>query len=272
MGPYHPYPRRPPANIERTESKAVVSLVLGIVSMGCAGPFAGVPAIILGSIARRDIDRSNGTLTGRALAAGGIVSGLFGTGLGIVLALATLGVALSPEDDATNASLAMPPATTSPVDDAPTPPPPVARARGSTRSYGSLEVVDLDDSRGLGVQLAEITQRARGRTVVLQTYVRASPACDAIAAALPDKQMQRALANVTLVRVDIEEYNRELQGMTVETQTAPWFYKLDGRGFPMEALSADAWEANVPENMAPVLARFVHHAKTPPHSGSAPRR
>ena len=85
MGPLHPYVVRPPARTKRTESKAVLSLVLGLLSMGCIGPIAGVPAIILGSIARRDIDRSNGQLGGRAVAAGGIVSGLFGTGLGVVL-------------------------------------------------------------------------------------------------------------------------------------------------------------------------------------------
>ncbi|MDF2695512.1 MAG: hypothetical protein K0S65_3895, partial [Labilithrix sp.] len=60
MGPFHPYPPGRPARVAPTEIKAVLSLVLGILSMGCAGPVTGVPAIILGSIARRDIERSNG--------------------------------------------------------------------------------------------------------------------------------------------------------------------------------------------------------------------
>ncbi|MCW5832702.1 MAG: DUF4190 domain-containing protein [Labilithrix sp.] len=75
-----------------------MSLVLGLVSLGCVGPLAGLPAIVLGSLARRDIDRSRGTLTGRAVAAGGIVSGLFGTGLASSWRF-IMGAAFAPETD-----------------------------------------------------------------------------------------------------------------------------------------------------------------------------
>ena len=264
MGPLHPYVVRPPARTKGTESKAVISLVLGLLSMGCIGPIAGIPAIVLGSIARRDIDRSNGQLGGRAIAAGGIVSGLFGTGLGVVLVLWFAGAALAPEMPESRATIKRPaPVAASAAEpDEPSPasvsPPPVP---SGTRAYGSLEVVDLDRSRPLRAQLAEIVKQSRGRTVVLQTYVKASPACAAVAAALPDKRMQGALANVTLVRVDVDEYDNELRKMKVETRTPPWFYKLDARGNPTDAISADAWEANVPENMAPVLRKFVHPTK-----------
>ena len=238
--------------------------MLGLLSMGCIGPIAGVPAIVLGSIARRDIDRSNGHLRGRAIAAGGIVSGLFGTGLGVVLVLWFIGAALVPEPPESRATIRRPApvaASAAPPDQAPpasVSPPPVP---SGTHAYGSLEVVDLDRSRPLRAQLGEIVRRSRGRTVLVQTYVNGSPACAAIAAALPDKRMQGALANVTLVRVDVEEYENELRKMKVETRTAPWFYKLDARGNPTDAISAEAWEANVPENMAPVLGKFVHRAK-----------
>src|SRR5438552_417055 len=87
--PYQPL--MPP---QRSETKAVASLVLGILSLTCFGIFAGIPALVLGSLARRDIDRSQGRLSGRGLAAGGIVTGLFGTGLSLVIGLAVLGGAL----------------------------------------------------------------------------------------------------------------------------------------------------------------------------------
>lgn len=267
MGPFHPHPLRPPPRIERTEEKAVIALVLGILSMGCAGPITGVPAIVLGSLARRDIDRSSGTRTGRAIAAAGIASGLFGTGLGFVIMLCVVGAVLTPDGPDDTASLP-PPAEPASVatDDLLPPPAPVtpAPATAGTRSYGSLEVVDLDDTRGLRAQLVEITQRSRGRKVVLQTYAKASAVCEAVDAALPDTRMQGALANVTLVRVDVDEYDTELRQMKIETASAPWFYKLDAKGNPTDALSAEAWETEAPENMAPVLRRFVHRA--------APRR
>src|SRR5688572_5345766 len=79
------FPYGAPPLRRRTEGKAVASFLLGLMSFACFGALTGLPAIILGAMARRDIDRSNGTLDGRGLAAGGIVAGLFGTGLGFVL-------------------------------------------------------------------------------------------------------------------------------------------------------------------------------------------
>jgi hypothetical protein len=245
-----------------TDTKAVVALVLGLVSMACVGFFAGLPAIILGATARRDIDRSNGMLTGRRLAATGIVTGLFGTGVGFVMFLWVMGAYFAPATEATAPeatralSTAVEPRTAPPAAEMP-----------ATRSYGSLEVVDLDQSRPLRPQLAEIVARSHGRTVVLQTYLSSSAACAAVAESLPDTRMQRALANVVLVRVDAEEYDRELGKMKVETRTAPWFYKLDAKADPTDAISADAWDANLPESMAPVLGRFVH--KPPPSRRSS---
>ena len=38
------------------------------------------------------------------------------------------------------------------------------------------------------------------------------------------------------------------------------FYKLDSNAHPTDAISADEWDANVPENMAPVLGDFARGA------------
>ncbi len=259
MRPAEPPAYRPPFAVApppaRADVKAVASLILGVMSLACLGVVTGLPAMILGSMARRDIDQSNGRLDGRGIAAGGIVTGLFGTGFGFVLFLwIVTGLFTPPVTEAPLANAAMPPPTAV-ADDAPPEPPSLP---SGTRSYGTLEVVDLDLSRPLRKQLEEIVERTpRGRTIVLQTHVRTSSACSAVAASLSDLQMQRALANVTLVRVDIDEYDRELSSMKLETRTAPWFYRLDGKGVPTDAISAAAWDANVPENMAPALGRFV---------------
>ncbi len=239
----HPPPYHPVVHVQpppRAETKAVFSLVLGILSLTCMGIFAGIPALILGSIARRDIDRSQGRLTGRGIAAFGIVSGLFGTGLSLVIGLVVLGGALDAAREEGSA------------------PEPRTEVAG-THAYGSLEVVDLDGKRALKAQLADIANGAsgKGRTVVLQTYVKHSKECAQVAAALPDPRMQKALANVTLVRVDIDVFATELAAMRVETNAVPWFYMLDGTARPLDAINADEWDENVPENMAPVLGAFV---------------
>jgi hypothetical protein len=240
VGPYpshHPPPPKP-------DGKAIASLLLGVTSIVlCLGAITGLPAIILGSMARRDIDRSQGRLSGSGMAAGGIMAGLFGTGLGLVILMSVLGGAfeLAKEEPGPAA-------------------PPVPVASG-TRSYGSLDVVDLDESKPLRIQLAEAADRSPGKTLVLQTYARTSPECARIAVSLSDRRMQHALANVTLVRVDVERFAPELRAMRVETETHPWFYKLDAHAMPVHGISRSAWGESVPEKRAPVLARFVWAAR-----------
>lgn len=234
-----------PAPPARTEGKAVAALVLGVLSVTCLGGiFTGLPAIILGALARRDIDRSQGRLAGAGIAAGGIAAGLFGTALTLILAASMLGGLLGEQPAARDVRAEVPGRI------------PVA---AGTRSYGPLDVVDLADDRSLRPQLAEAVKNAssKGRTVVLQTYLRHSHECAELAGALPDPRMQRALANVTLVRVDVAQFGEELRSMRVETDAAPWFYKLDASGRPIDAINADEWDDNIPANMAPILGPFV---------------
>lgn len=68
----------------RTNQKAIVSLVTGIAGIVCCG-VAGIPAIIFGVMARKEIDRSGRMQTGSGLAMAGIILG--------VLALAWTAVA-----------------------------------------------------------------------------------------------------------------------------------------------------------------------------------
>ncbi len=79
-GPYGYGPPAVPAN----NSKATTSLVLGIISIFCCGFVVGVIAIVLGILARNEIEASNGTQGGSNLAVAGIVLGALGvlSGLG----------------------------------------------------------------------------------------------------------------------------------------------------------------------------------------------
>jgi hypothetical protein len=225
MGPYRPAPR--------TESKAIASLVLGVSSLFCLGAITGLPAVVLGALARKDIDRSSGSLTGRGIAAGGIMSGLFGTGLGFVMLLFVLGGVL--ED-------------TKP---------------------GALQVVDLREDRSFAAQMRTVVDDAKvsHRTVLLQTHSAKDVRCAQIAAALPDARVQRALANVTLVRVDVDRYSSELLAMHIETKSAPYFYVLDEGAVPVDAMSGREVDPSAPEKMGPTLAAFARGATEPKVKG-----
>jgi Flp pilus assembly pilin Flp len=76
-----PYP------VPQNSGKATASMVLGIVGVVACGFIAGIPAIILGKQARREIDASNGWLTGRGMATAGIVMGWIEVGLAILAAV-----------------------------------------------------------------------------------------------------------------------------------------------------------------------------------------
>ena len=81
-----PYGHRPTWVKKETDAKAVISLFLGLASF-VLGPATGIPAIILGSVSRRDIDRSGGRYTGTILARTGTLAGFFGVGFSVVFAL-----------------------------------------------------------------------------------------------------------------------------------------------------------------------------------------
>jgi hypothetical protein len=74
-----------PATISR---KAIFSLVLGIASFSCSF-VTGIPAILLGALAIRDVSRSRNRKSGMGLAIAGIVTGSLNTlvGLSVILIL-----------------------------------------------------------------------------------------------------------------------------------------------------------------------------------------
>ena len=78
-----------PGGPQPTNKKATWSLVLGIVGIVCCGFFAGIPALILGSSAKKEIAAGNGS--GAGMATAGIVLGWISIALGIlgVILLAT---------------------------------------------------------------------------------------------------------------------------------------------------------------------------------------
>jgi putative exporter of polyketide antibiotics len=72
----------------RTNQKALWSLILGILALVCCGLFAGIPALILGNSAKKEIAASAGAESGAGMAQAGVVLGI------IAIALSVLGLIL----------------------------------------------------------------------------------------------------------------------------------------------------------------------------------
>jgi thiol-disulfide isomerase/thioredoxin len=242
-----------------TDGKATASLVLGIISVMCFIPFTGIAAIIFGFLARRDINRSGGALGGGGLAIGGIVIGSLGTLLLAIYAVA-MGVAMM---SASHMASGIP--TGYPTSPFVLPPPtalPTATATGavaSTVMHGTIKVVSLGGGRPLQDQLSELrtSEIATGRTVIVQTTAAWCAACKEIDSTIDDPLLQKALANVTLVEVDTDEFGAELGALKMETDAIPYFFKIDSAARATDAISGDEWDENTPANEAPVLGAFV---------------
>ncbi|PWJ25463.1 uncharacterized protein DUF4190 [Branchiibius hedensis] len=94
-GPYQPYAVAP------TNGKATASLVCAIVSIFCFGPFLAVPAVILGVLARREIDRTGGQQGGSGQALAGIIVGIIVTALWVLFIVGMITLASSGNLDGT---------------------------------------------------------------------------------------------------------------------------------------------------------------------------
>jgi hypothetical protein len=60
----------------QTNQKAMWSMILGIVGLVCCGLFAGIPALILGNLAKKEISASGGAQTGAGMATAGVILGI----------------------------------------------------------------------------------------------------------------------------------------------------------------------------------------------------
>jgi len=243
------------------DDRAVASLILGVLSVvGCLawlGLPLGVPAVLLGARAHRDIRRSAGMRGGHGVATAGIVLGsigatLFFAWLGVVsIALVRGSAELARAIPAAAAPVAEPITRTDALDRHATTAPPEAPSDG---------VVELHASLGpLRAQLATQATAARrsGETLLVETTAQRCIPCAEVAAAAADAQVQQALKKVRFLRVDVGEFRDELKALRMNEPEVPWFYVVDVRGHPSDAISADEWDENVPANIAPVLGAFV---------------
>jgi hypothetical protein len=238
-----------------TDVKAVVALVLGILSL--LGTFCwmglplGIPAVVLGSLAHRDIRRSEGMSGGRGLATTGIALGTIGS----LLFVGWVGFFIFAMTTAKTAATSAPPSF-------PASPPTTATGASTVPpgGWGSIHVVELHASAvPLRTQIEDEEKAAKtaGETVLVQTTARACVACTEVARAMRDPALQKVLADVRLVRVDASELASELRSVGMSEPSLPWFYVLDARGATRDGVSADEWDDNDAEEIAPVLDAFL---------------
>ncbi len=83
-----------PGAAPRCNDKALWSLVLGILSIVAFGLIAGIPAIILGGSAKREIRAAGGMQGGAGLATAGVILGWISVAMIALIVLFVLAIAL----------------------------------------------------------------------------------------------------------------------------------------------------------------------------------
>ena len=80
-----------PPPTPQTSSKAIVSLILGILSLACCGFFSGIPAIIMGKSELNAIKEGRASEANKSIANIGMILGIIGSSLSL---LAIIGYAI----------------------------------------------------------------------------------------------------------------------------------------------------------------------------------
>jgi hypothetical protein len=260
--------RHPDARLNAT---ALLSLLAGIFGTICFfWGIGGVGAVILGIIGHGEIKRSEGRQYGEGFAIAGIVLGVLHL-VAIVVGFAVL-LAFSARPPAFAATTPPPlpptlgptPVPTAKSAPAPTPAeqPGAATRESGTRStrFGGVTLVDPggDPTTLQALVQSELSQAASAsQKVVLWVSTPDCAPCTGVSVALSNARLQSSLDGVRLVRIDARDFQVELVRRGIPVDVLPGFALLGTRGEPVDYVNGGEWDADIPENIAPVLGSFV---------------
>ncbi|HEX6765376.1 MAG TPA: DUF4190 domain-containing protein [Polyangiaceae bacterium] len=256
----------------RLSPTAMLALVVGIFSAVCFFVFmgiAGLAAVVLGFVALNEIKRSEGRLHGDGVAIAGIVLGVLHLG-GLVIGLALYITAHAGSKSTRGAPPIALPAP------APAPPAPPSAPKlvnpeqpggrtpdAATRATRFGEVTLVDPGPGAGT-LETLLREERGRAdaeharFLVWISSPEFPSCNGVSVALRDSRMQKALGAVRILRLNVNDYYVELSRQGLPVKVLPGFALMSPEGRPLDYVNGGEWDADVPENIAPVLGNFIH--------------
>jgi hypothetical protein len=262
-------PRSPDSRLNATALLALLVAIFG--TMCLFWGIAGIGAIVLGVVAMNEIRRSEGRQHGQGFAVAGIALGAVHL-LALTLGLAAMfaysarpGALFShPPPRPPRSTAFLPPKTPSTATAAPTSgehPGAASREPGTkTTSFGKLTLVDPGSEVGELLPLLTAQQRlAQSEHQKLVLWVTATDCtpCNGVSVALGNRRVQDSLAGVRVVRVDAVDFHVELAKIGVPIDVMPGFALLGPSGSPLDYVNGGEWDADIPENIAPVLGSFV---------------
>jgi hypothetical protein len=131
-------------------------------------------------------------------------------------------------------------------------------------SHADFVMVDLAPDDGpLRAQVLGWLGNAKDRIFMVETTAKWCRPCIGFTKYAGDPQMTKALAGVTLARIDIDQFDEdEIKSVGLSAAEVPWFVLFDDELAIQDAITSGEWDDDVPENMAPVLGAFAHGTYT----------
>ncbi|HEX6274728.1 MAG TPA: DUF4190 domain-containing protein [Polyangiaceae bacterium] len=256
----------------RLSPTALFALVVGIFSIPCFFVFPGVSglcAIALAIVALSEIRRSEGRMHGTGVALSGLVLGLLHLGGAAVM------LAVFVTSAATSKHLPIPAPAPLPASPAPSPSAPGAaklvnpehpggrtpETQTRVTKFGNVTLVDPPSGGGsLETLLREQRAQADAERATLLVWI-SSPElapCNGVSVALRDPRLQRALAGARILRLNVNDHYVELSRQGLPVKVLPGFVLMSPEGRPLDYVNGGEWDADVAENIAPVLGNFIH--------------
>lgn len=240
------------------------------------GPFGSIVAIAVGWAARHEIASDRANLRGFRMATVGMVLGFMTMMVWAGGAAAWAWVFIE-RSHAPLVSAPPPPVKGVPtvvVIESPQEPPPAPQAAptptptpgGSVpqdtevKREGSVTVVTVGVSASsLGDELKKQLALAKsaGQTLLVMTTRDGCDPCRGVERSLSDPRMQTALADVRLVRVDIDVFQKDLDTLKMPRRVYPSFFLLAPDLWVRDGIDGGEWDDDIAVNIAPVLGAFV---------------
>jgi hypothetical protein len=259
--------RHPDSRLNATATLAFLTGLFGSLCPMFWGT-GGVGAIVLGAAAHSEIKRSEGRQHGTGMAIAGIALGILHVlslviGVAVLLVLGASGGPLgsAPLPPAFVAPTPLPPAP--PTASAPSVDPNATTSRESRTQITRLGGVTVVDPGPRAARLTELLaaeqSKAKGEGQKLVVWITAPDCrpCTGVSVALASPVLQAALSGVRLLRLDAREYRLELSERGLTTEVLPGFALLGTTGQPVDYVNGGEWDEDIPENIAPILKKFV---------------
>ena len=265
-----------PSGPTKLNASALLSLLSSVSGFVCLWGMGGLLGIVLGLVARSEIERSEGREHGKGLATTGLALGVLNVA-SFVIGLAVFATWVASPRAPTTPPLPTIPAARTPPGFAVPAPSSTSLASGAetgeatrerdtrTTEVGGITLVDPGTTVARLTTLLESEQAAAAaakQKLVLFTVIPECSPCTGVAASLRDRRVQKALEGVRLVRIDVREFAPELERLGVPVEKFPGFALLGPDHRPIDYVDGGEWDADVAANIAPVLGAFVRGTYT----------